>query len=211
MSWLVGALVGLAVAAGAGMRTPPVTGAARASSPGGQRQVADLAATVTAVAARLRAGSPPDQAWAAVLGVVVHDGRPSSRQLAGPARRRRPWAGPDGGEGRVAAVLAACRVADELGAPLAPTLDLVAQALVADVEAAAQVRAALAGPRTSARVVGWLPVLGLLLGAVVGADPVAVLTSGGVGTAAGVGGLVLLGCGHVWIALLVRRAQEAGR
>lgn len=181
------------------------------SSPGGRHRAVDLAATVTAVAARLRAGSPPDQAWATVLGVVVHDGRPSSRQLVGPAPRRRPWAGTDSASGRVAAVLAACRVADELGAPLAPTLDLVAQALVADAEAAAQVRAALAGPRTSARVVGWLPVLGLVLGAAVGADPVAVLTDGGVGTMAGVGGLVLLGCGRAWIALLVRRAQDAGR
>ncbi|MCL2850482.1 MAG: type II secretion protein F, partial [Micrococcales bacterium] len=92
--------------------------------------------------------------------------------------------------------------------PLAPVLDTVAQALAADAEAEAELGAALAGPRASARLVGWLPVFGLVLGVFVGADPVKVLADGGVGTVTGVVGAVLFVAGRVWSRALVDRARR---
>lgn len=219
MSWWTAVLVALGVLAAAGPRGRAGAPVGRPASPVRRPEVRDLALVVTAVAARLRSGHPPDRAWSAVLGCPESGGAPQRHQLAGLRRAGSRWgraAGAVGSgtavhDGRVAAVLAACRVADELGAPLAPTLDLVAAALAADAQAEAEIAAALAGPRASARLVGWLPVLGLLLGLAIGADPVAVLTSGGAGTAAGVAGLVALVGGRWWTASLVRRAREAGR
>lgn len=225
MIWLTAVLTGLLVLAAVGPRSRLDTRADRPVPSGRTPAVGDLALVVTAVAARLRSGHSPDQAWSAVLGTPVSGGVPQPHQLAAPDRtgllrvRRAVVSGRFAGagrgtavhDGRVAVVLAACRVADELGAPLAPTLDLVAGALAADAEAEAEIGAALAGPRASARVVGWLPVLGLLLGLAIGGDPIGVLTSGGPGTAAGVAGLLALGCGRWWTATLVRHAREAGR
>ncbi|MBU4215329.1 MAG: type II secretion protein F [Actinobacteria bacterium] len=220
-------LVGGLVLVACGPRGRGGSTCSRPASTDREQAPRDLALVVTAVAARLRAGHPPDRAWSQVLGVPVSGGAPRPSQLAGVGRAGRSWIGRirvparfatagdgcDAGprDGRVAAVLAACRVADELGAPLAPALDLVAGALAADAEAEAEVSAALAGPRASARVVGWLPVLGLLLGLALGADPIGVLTSGGAGTASGAGGLLALGCGRWWTARLVAQARERGR
>jgi tight adherence protein B len=109
---------------------------------------------------------------------------------------------------RAKAVVAAGEVAAELGAPLAPVLDTVAEALAADAEAEADLGVALAGPRSSARLVGWLPLLGLGLGLAVGADPFAVLTDGGTGTAAGLAGVALLLAGRGWSRSMVERARR---
>lgn len=231
---LGGTLVGLAVAAVARPRRPaamaewagpagwagraarahPVTWSVRslrrARRDAGQTD-GRLAAALVEVASLLRAGLTPADAWSRALGVPVADRVPTVAQLAGragPSRRtgvRRGAPGPP-----LEAVVAAARVADELGAPLAAVLDQVAGAIAAQAEAAADVDAALAGPRASARVLGWLPALGLALGAALGADPVGVLLDGGIGTAAGVLGVVLVAVGHAWSAALLRRVARAG-
>ncbi len=178
---------------------------------------ADLAAVVAGVASRLRAGVRVGDAWSQVLGVPVGDDGPDARQLrslgepSGAARPRGRRSGPapaPGTAGRAQAVICAHRVAAELGTPLAPVLDTVAQALAADAEAESELGAALAGPQASARLVGWLPALGLALGVVVGADPTAVLTDGGLGTVAGVVGVALLVVGRAWSRALVDQARR---
>lgn len=137
------------------------------------------------VAARLRAGAEPEQAWDDI-------------RLDG-----------DGAAG--ATVTAARALALELGAPLAELLDEVGSGVADDESAAAERRAALAGPAATGRVLGWLPVAGVLLALALGADVVAVAADGGVGTASVVGGAVLVVVGRVWTRALVRRAeQEAG-
>lgn len=149
----------------------------------------------------LRAGLAPAEAWRSVLGVHVPDRVPTAPQLAGlfPA------------EGApVSAVVAAARVADELGAPLAAVLDQVAAALAARAEVAADVEAALAGPRSSARVLAWLPLFGVVLGTALGADPVGALLGGGIGTASGALGVALLLVGRWWTGALLHRAGRAG-
>lgn len=179
----------------------------RAGDDGGAR----LAGLLVEVAALLRAGAAPDDAWRHALGTPVLDRVPTADQLAialgGPVGARR---GTRGDGPPLGAVVAAARVADELGAPLAGVLEQVAAAIAAQAEAAAEVAAAMAAPRSSARVLAWLPLAGLLLGTVLGADPVGVLLGGGPGSAAGVAGVVLMVAGRRWAAMLLRRAARAG-
>jgi tight adherence protein B len=66
--------------------------------------------------------------------------------------------------------------------------------------------AVVAGPRASAGVLAGLPVLGLLMGSGVGADPWRVLTTTGTGTVLLVAGVALEGAGLAWSARLIRRA-----
>jgi len=104
--------------------------------------------------------------------------------------------------------VAAARLSDELGAPLSGVLDRIASAVAADEEAEDERRAALAGPRATARVLAWLPLLGLLLGGLLGADPVGVVLSGGLGTMAAALGAALLLLGRWWTGALLRRAAR---
>lgn len=235
MSWLVGVALATAVVLARGPRGRPVgplAGAARrAPGPGtgvrwatarvdvGSRSRApsggfvdrrrarrgpgspDLTLLVTDVASRLRSGADPRTAWEAVLGHPVPTEGPAAEDLG-----RTPDTRPQG-----SAVVAACRLAAELGAPLAPLLDGVAAQLVAQAEADGERRAALAGPRATARVLTWLPVLGVLLGMAVGADPVAVLLDRSIGTTALVLGVLLVLAGRAWTHRLARRAAAAGR
>lgn len=173
----------------------------------------ELAAAVTGVASALRAGSSPAHAWLTVTGIVVGPhGVPALADLVPTGGRlRRAGRGLREQHARRArAVVAAGRLAAELGTPLGPVLDRVARTLETDEELDADRRAALAGPRSTATVLRWLPVLGVVLGAALGADPVGVLLDGGLGAASGLGGAVLLGVGHVWTRRLVVAAETPG-
>src|SRR5690606_13925557 len=64
----------------------------------------------------------------------------------------------------LAATVAACRLTHELGAPLADVLERCAHGITEAAQAQDARRVALAGPRSTARLLGWLPVAGLLLG-----------------------------------------------
>ncbi|WP_052366790.1 hypothetical protein [Paraoerskovia marina] len=165
-----------------------------------RRPVADAPLTLARVCGHLRAGAPPASAWARVGVDTDAFGVP----ILGSIRA----AVPDASTAR--AVRAGCLVAADTGAPLAPVLGQVGEALAAAAEADDDREAALAGPRTTARVLAWLPALGLVLGAALGAKPLGVLLGGGLGTAALVGGGVLLVVGYRWTGVLVRRARAAG-
>ncbi|AEI13126.1 type II secretion system F family protein [Cellulomonas gilvus] len=215
MSLLVGLAGAVVVAACAGPRGRRLP--TRATTVVGRRDRAagvELGAALVAVAAELRAGRAPDQAWSAVLGRPVRDAPdvPMLVAACGPARpgrgrsARRRRAARDAE--RAAAVVAATATARELGAPLAGVLNRVAEALVQDAEERDEVAAALAGPRATARVLAGLPLLGLALGALLGADPVGVLLGGGLGTTSGVAGAGLLLLGRRWTARLLARAER---
>ncbi|GEL96829.1 type II secretion system F family protein [Cellulomonas terrae] len=118
--------------------------------------------------------------------------------------------GDDGTVQRARAVLAAVRLSEELGAPLAGVLERIASAVAADEEAEGERRAALSGPRSTAQVLAWLPLLGVVLGALLGADPVGVVLSGGPGTVSALVGAALLLLGRWWTAALLARAGRAG-
>lgn len=185
----------------------------------------ELGIVCASVAARVRSGQAPSAAWASELGVSSASGagRPAPDALAWGGHAGVGGASPVGArvdaEGQPGELLAlvgrssgadaayvATRVALRSGAPLADVLDAVAVA-VAEAEAAeADRRRARAGPATTARLLGWLPLGALLLGAGLGADPVAIVLGGGPGLLAMVAGALLMVAGRWWSARLVRAA-----
>lgn len=106
--------------------------------------------------------------------------------------------------------LAACwRVAVDRGAGLAAGLDRLEGALRAERDQRADLRAQLAGARSTAVLLAGLPVLGLLLGTALGADPLHVVLHTGAGLGCLLVGGVLEGVGLWWVLRIVRGA-EAG-
>lgn len=172
-----------------------------AASPDGSA----AAETVLRLAVMLQAGIAPAPAWkhlaasgdAAALRVtaLVADGMPLARAIA-----------VGGGAGwRDAAV--AWHVATTVGAPLAESLRGLAAALRDAGEAADDVRVALAEPAGTARLMSWLPVVGLALGAVLGFDTFGTLLGHPAGIACLVAGGALIVVAQRWTARLVRRAR----
>jgi len=188
----------------------------------------DLGVVATEVATRLRAGAPVDQAWRETLartGVASSAGTPRATEHGVPLdllelaarpvrtgrlrRRSAPGLGP-ATAGAIPSTVAACRLTHELGAPLADVLQRCADGLTEAGNAQAARAVALAGPRATARLLGWLPALGLVLGLAVGADPLTVLLDGGAGTVCLVLGIALAVAGRRWVASLERTARAAG-
>ena len=197
----------------------------------------DLGLLLTEVASLLRAGATPQRAWTRSLkragltggtepaddGVppVLHalaDLRHDSwlpRWGNGHLRWRPPPRGARARQRRATAAgvpgaVASCRLSTALGAPLADILEAVAGGVAESGHAEASRRAALAGPRTTARLLACLPVVGLGLGMLVGADPTALLLDGGLGSAVGVLGIVLMVVGHLVTRRLIRAATADG-
>lgn len=106
--------------------------------------------------------------------------------------------------------LAACwRVAVDRGAGLAAGLDRLEGALRAERDQRADLRAQLAGSRSTAVMLAGLPVLGLLLGTALGADPLHVVLHSAAGLGCLVVGVVLEGAGLWWALRIVRGAEAA--
>ncbi|MEN3343630.1 MAG: tight adherence protein [Arthrobacter sp.] len=115
--------------------------------------------------------------------------------------------GGDGRERRVWGELAACfDIAEASGCPLADVLTRFAAQLEAEDDAEAARQTALAGPKATARLLTWLPLLGLGLGTLLGVDPVKILLQTPSGMAALAAGVVLTAAGRVWSSQLVRAA-----
>lgn len=104
--------------------------------------------------------------------------------------------------------LAACwRVAVDQGAGLAAGLDRLDAALRVERDQRADLRAQLSGARATALMLAALPVLGLLLGSAMGADPLRVLLHTGAGLGCLVAGTAFEGAGMWWAARIVRGAE----
>ncbi len=178
----------------------------------GAAQVTDLVDAVGVLVAELRAGAHPAVAMAAaatdattgvapVLGAAATAARlggdvPAALRADGePALR--PW---------LVRLADAWALAQRHGVPLAGLLDAVRGDAEQRARFAADLDARLAGPRATAAVLAGLPVLGLLLGQAVGADPWRVLA----GTAAGqlllVLGTALISAGVAWSGRIVTSA-----
>jgi tight adherence protein B len=173
------------------------------------RRVRALAETLGALAAELRAGRPlaaatataleacPDPGTAALLAPVLRLGEPPPGTAADEAGRA------------LARIAAAVQLSARTGCSLAGVVTAVEDDLRARLHVEQELRSAVAGPRASATVLAGLPVLGLLMGAGVGADPWRVLTTTGTGTVLLVVGVALELAGTAWSTRLVHRA--AGR
>jgi tight adherence protein B len=185
-----------------------------------ERQAEDFITLLRQSSALLQAGRRPEGLWAELAG--LHDpcrtgtpppgcclhhalvdadaavllGRPPWHDAAGPGEERH-WE-------QLAGCLAVSRAA---GVPLAGLLERLADALE-DGQDAHQARvAASAGPRSTARLLGLLPVAGLGLSALVGAPPTDLL-SGPLGWLVVGTGIGLAVVGHLWTRALARRAAD---
>ncbi|CAL9468061.1 type II secretion system F family protein [Streptomyces sp. enrichment culture] len=167
-----------------------------------------------ALAGEVRAGRQPGEAllWAArdscglgeaqaAVLAAARFGGDVPDALAAAARRP----GAEGLRG-----LAACwRVAVDQGAGLAAGLDRLEAALRNERDQCADLRAQLAGARATAVMLAGLPVLGLGLGAALGADPLHVLLHTASGLGCLVAGALLEAAGLWWVLRIMRGAEEA--
>jgi tight adherence protein B len=108
--------------------------------------------------------------------------------------------------GAWAALAAAWAVASETGAPLASSLRELAGALRDDAQLRREVRAALAGPRASAKLVTTLPLVAVVFGMLLGFDTAGVLLGNPLGWACLAVGSALLWLGARWNRALAGRA-----
>jgi tight adherence protein B len=171
-----------------------------------QAALAGLADGLAAFAAELRAGRPADDA--------VRSAAAACGDQDGGARLVRAVRGPPGPDGPssddVSAALermsAAVVLSSRTGCSLAEVVGAVEDDLRARLRAGQELRSATAAPRAGAALLAALPLLGLAMGAGVGADPWGELTTTAVGQVLLVTGVGLEIAGVVWAGRLVRQA-----
>lgn len=162
------------------------------------------------VAGRLEAGASPAQAWQitlerqnlqvvswpagtvpdALLWQTLKDQIRESDQLA------------------LVSVVTAIRFSQAVGSPLAQVLRHCAGAIAQAAQAADQRRLALTAPKTSAQLLSFLPLGGIILGTILGLHPLTTLFDGGLGTVSGLAGVLLMLAGYWWMQKLVERAAQ---
>ncbi|MGI8994363.1 MAG: type II secretion system F family protein [Nocardioidaceae bacterium] len=161
-----------------------------------------------ALSAELRAGLPAVQAVERSLvtwpewGVIV-----TAARLGGDVPEAMRAAAAEHGAEGLRAVAAAWEVADRSGAALAEVLDQVAAGLRSDDDARAEVVAALAPPRATARMLACLPVFGLGLGVSMDAHPVDFLVHTDLGLVCLGGGVMLALLGVWWVERMADAAE----
>lgn len=170
-----------------------------------------LAAHLHRLAVLIAAGLSPPAAWGHVADAAVPPdpvltavARASAEGVDVATAIERAAAGPDEASWR--ALGAAWRVATITGAPVAAALRAFAGA-VRDREAARRdIEVALAGPRSTARIVMLLPFVAVALGVLMGVDLAATVASP-LGAACLVAGLVLIVVARRWMRRLLRAAE----
>lgn len=164
-----------------------------------------------ALAGELRAGSESLKAIRS-----VHEMHPVAPRAAAAAR-----VGADvpaalredaaiGGVMLLRSVAACWLVGQRTGAGLAEALENLADGYRRTLAIERTVRVEMAAPRATARIMSLLPVLGIGLATLLGANPIAWLTSTPLGLATLVAGVALNAMGAVWTRRLSRR-MELGR
>ncbi len=117
----------------------------------------------------------------------------------------RSWSSVPGHAG-LADLARAWQVSTDTGAPMAPSLQQVSEALTADLALRTVVAGELSAPRATGRIMAVLPFCGLGMGYLIGGDPVAFLLKGPWGWACLVGGVALASVGVLWIDRLAHLA-----
>lgn len=188
----------------------------------------DLGVVALEVSTRLRSGASLDRAWEASLTrsgldvvppVLDEEGRP--RALLDLQRRDsiidHARAFIRGGVRltpltRVAlpSLLAAAHVSWHTGAPVADVLDECADGLTEAGEAQSARQIAMSGPKSTATMLAWLPIIGLGLGVMMGVDPLGFLTGTSIGRICLIAGLGAEIAGLLWVRKLVTRAEMEG-
>ncbi|MFD9333648.1 type II secretion system F family protein [Streptomyces sp. NPDC060028] len=176
-------------------------------------RAAEVASLCGAVVGELRAGAQPGQALTAALRrTACGAGGPGAAEAAVLAAAAfggevpgalRQAAREPGAEG-LAGMAACWRVSVDGGAGLAAGLDRLEGALRAERDREESLRAQLAGARSTTAVLALLPVVALLIGTGLGADPLRVLLHTPMGWGCLLAGGVLEALGLLWCRRIVR-------
>lgn len=167
-----------------------------------------------ALVGELRAGHEPGEALLVAVrstGVMGEAGFrvSAAARFGGDVSQALVQASDEPGLEGLAGVAACWRVAVGSGAGLAAGLDRLESALRAERRQREELRAQLAGAWSTVAVLALLPVLGMGLGAALGADPLRVLFHSTVGLVCLVTGGLLEACGLLWAARIVRAGEVA--
>ncbi|MET9697106.1 hypothetical protein ABZY31_09280 [Streptomyces sp. NPDC006529] len=182
-----------------------------------EARAAEVSALCGAVVGELRSGAQPGQALtAAMRRTVAGPGGPGAAEagllaaaafggdVAGALRLAAREPGAEGLAG-----MAACwRVSLDGGAGLAAGLERLEGALRAERDRDESLRAQLAGARSTAVVLALLPLVGLLMGTAMGADPLRVLLHTPLGLGCLAAGGVLEALGLLWCRRLMRAGER---
>lgn len=165
-----------------------------------------------AVVGELRAGREPGQALlVAVCGTgalgVAETGVSAAARFGGDVPGALGQAACEPGLDGLAGVAACWRVAVDGGAGLAAGLDRLEGSLRAERRRREELRAQLAGAWSTVAVLALLPVLGMGLGAALGADPLRVLLHSPAGLVCLVAGGLLEAAGLAWAGRIVRAGE----
>lgn len=114
------------------------------------------------------------------------------------------------GCGGLADLARAWAISTQTGAPMAATLERVADGMASEEAVRTVVAGELAGPRATGKIMAVLPVVGLALGYALGGDPVGFLLGGPLGWGCLVGGALLAAAGVLWVEALAHRAAVEG-
>ncbi|MFD2091659.1 type II secretion system F family protein [Blastococcus deserti] len=215
-----GAAAGISAAVAAVLSTPLVAAlaagatflAARSWTAGrrehhAEQRLLSLTEGLGALAGDLRSGRSLDAATVAAVDACADAGTGAAlaRTLRAPEA-----APPPGQDAELAGALARVSAGVLLSARTGCSLAAVAAAVEDDLRARhrlrLELRTATAGPRASAVLLACLPLLGIVMGHGVGADPWRVLTTTATGQVLLVVGVVLELAGLAWSGRLVRRA-----
>jgi len=171
-----------------------------------------LAEAVRSLVSGLRAGAHPAAAAESAAADAQPDAATTMRAIAAAARldgdvaRTIGTAGPPALTAALARVSKAWLLAQRHGLPLADVLDAVRRDLEQRARFARQVLARMAGPKSSATVLSLLPALGIALGEGIGARPLRLLASTGIGQLLLLVGVTLLCTGVLWSGRITNRA-----
>ncbi|MGV0815405.1 type II secretion system F family protein [Mycolicibacterium boenickei] len=203
VAWLVPLQVALAGAVACG--TVAMRHRRRATRRQRQRESAALQAALDVLVGELRTGVHPVSAFGTAAGEVPG---PVGRGMGAVAARARLGADVAAGLDDVAAGshlpmhwerLAVCwRLAHSYGLSIATLMRTAQRDIIERERFSSHVDAAMAGPRTTAAVLAGLPVAGLVLGQLIGAQPLEFLCGPGVGGWLLVIGVALACAGLVW-------------
>lgn len=163
-------------------------------------------AWVLALAGELRAGSDPVRALGTCsrrYGLAQQAARAAAVGADVPIALRR--------DARIAPVLipvaAAWSISEQTGSGLADVLDNIADGHRRTVEVRRSLAVELAGPRATAKLMSLLPLIGVGLAIMLGADPIGWFTSSLSGAVCLVAGCALDAAGFWWISRIVRGVE----
>ena len=169
------------------------------------RTAGECAEAASLLASLLRSGQIPSQALAtAAEDCAVLVTAAAAARLGGDVAAEFAVASARPGCAGLGRIGAAWRVCQRSGAPIAPVLTLVADALRRERQVGAMVEAELAAARMSGRIMAALPFAAVGLGFAAGVDPVDFLLGQPLGGLLVLIGTVLTAVGVLWIDRLAR-------